>query len=133
MTDSLKVLILDDEVIVCKRLKPAIEKMGCAVETFLDPKEALARIDATEFDIVITEIRMDDIDGIQVLEHVRKKTDRTKVIVITGYAMISLARECMEKGAFDFISKPFKPDEIRRVILAAADELGVALEYEVTK
>ena len=112
MTKKLEVLILDDELIVGKRLKPAIEKMGCSVETFLDPKVALTRIDEKEFDIVITDIRMEDIDGIQVLEHVRKQSEHTLVIVITGYAMISLAREAMDKGAFDFISKPFKPDEI---------------------
>lgn len=126
-----EVLIIDDELIVCKRLKPAIEKMGCNVETFLEPKSALDRIDEKEFDIVITDVRMDEIDGIQVLEHVREKSERTMVIVITGYAMIALAREAMEKGAFDFVSKPFKPDEIRRVILKAADELGMPLDYKI--
>ncbi len=131
MTKQLEVLILDDELIVGKRLKPAIEKMGCSVETFLEPKTALSRIDEKEFDIVITDIRMDDIDGIQVLEHIRKKTKHTLVIIITGYAMISLAREAMEKGAFDFISKPFKPDEIRRIILNAAEKLGLPLDYKI--
>ena len=131
MTRRLEVLILDDEVIVCKRLKPAIEKMGCDVETFLDPKSALERIAEKEFDVVITDVRMDDIDGIQVLEHVRQKNERTVVIVITGYAMVSLAREAMDKGAFDFISKPFKPDEIRRVIINAAEELGMPLDYQI--
>jgi DNA-binding NtrC family response regulator len=131
MIRKLEVLILDDELIVCKRLKPAIEKMGCNVETFLEPKSALDRIGQKEFDIVITDVRMEEIDGIQVLEHVREKSKRTMVIVITGYAMISLAREAMEKGAFDFVSKPFKPDEIRRVILNAAVELGMPLDYQI--
>ena len=131
MDKKLEVLILDDELIVCKRLKPAIEKMGCNVETFLEPREALSRLEEKPFDIVITDIRMDEIDGIQVLEHVRQQSERTIVIVITGYAMVSLAREAMEKGAFDFISKPFKPDEIRSVILKAAEELGTPLNYEL--
>ncbi len=131
MTKKLDVMILDDELIVCNRLKPAIEKMGCSVETFLSPGEAMARMEEKEFDIVVTDVRMDDIDGIQILEHVRKQSDRTIVIIITGYAMISLAREAMEKGAFDFISKPFKPDDLRRVILAAATELGEPLDYEI--
>ena len=131
MSRNLEVLILDDELIVGKRLKPAIEKMGCAVETFLEPKAALQRINEKEFDIVITDIRMEDIDGIQVLEEVRRKSDHTLVVVITGYAMISLAREAMEKGAFDFISKPFKPNEIRKVILRAAEKLGAPLDYKI--
>lgn len=131
MSKPLNVLIIDDEEIVCKRLKPAIAKMGCEVETFLDPQQALRRIEEQEFDVVVTDVRMDEIDGIQVLEHAKKKSARTKVIVITGYAMMALAREAMQKGAFDFISKPFKPDDIRRVILRAAKELGSPLDYEV--
>jgi len=74
---------------------------------------------------------MEEIDGIEVLEHVKKVCPRTVVIVITGYAMLSLAREAMQRGAFDFISKPFKPNDIRRVILKAAQELGTPLDYEL--
>lgn len=133
MSKSLDVLIIDDEEIVCKRLKPAIEKMGCTVETFLDPVAAFRRIEEKEFDVVVTDVRMDEIDGIQVLEHARKRSERTKVVVITGYAMMALAREAMQKGAFDFVSKPFKPNDLRRVILRAAQELGVSLDYEVAE
>jgi len=131
MSANLQVLLIDDEEIVGKRLKPAIEKMGCTVETFLNPLEAVARVGEKEFDVVITDVRMDEMDGLQVLEHVQKKSTRTKVIVITGFAMMNLAREAMEKGAFDFISKPFKPNDIRRVVLNAAAELGVTLDYEI--
>jgi DNA-binding NtrC family response regulator len=74
---------------------------------------------------------MDEIDGIQVLEHVTEKSPRTKVIMITGYAMIALAREAMEKGAFDFIAKPFQPDDLRKVIAKAARALGSSIDFEV--
>lgn len=131
MAKPLDVLIIDDEEIVCKRLKPAIERMGCEVETFMDPVAALQRIDQKEFDIVITDVRMDEIDGIQVLEQAKKKSPRTEVVVITGYAMMALAREAMQKGAFDFVSKPFKPNDIRRVILKAAEALGSPLDYKI--
>jgi DNA-binding NtrC family response regulator len=76
-------LLLDDEPIVGKRLKPALTKIGCHVESFQDPLLALERIDETEFDIVVTDIRMDDADGLQVLEHAVAKSSRTKVIMIT--------------------------------------------------
>ncbi|MBT3221058.1 MAG: response regulator [Proteobacteria bacterium] len=131
MSSQLKVLLVDDEEIVGKRLKPAIAKMGCLVETFQNPLEALSRIDEVEFDVVITDVRMDEIDGIQVLERVQKKSERTKVIVITGYAMMALAREAMAKGAYDFISKPFKPNDLRRVILRAAEEMGIDVDYQI--
>ncbi|MHC4946552.1 MAG: response regulator, partial [Planctomycetota bacterium] len=81
--------------------------------------------------VVITDVRMDEIDGIQVLEQAKKKSPRTEVIVITGYAMMALAREAMQKGAFDFVSKPFKPNDIRRVILKAAEALGSPLDYKM--
>jgi DNA-binding NtrC family response regulator len=130
MDNRVDVLLLDDEPIVGKRLKPALAKIGCDVEVFEDPKEALKRLDEKTFHIVVTDIRMDDIDGIQVLEHVLKKSPGTKVIMIRGYAMMAIAREAMEKGAFDFISKPFKPDDLRKVIAKAAEALGKPLHLE---
>jgi DNA-binding NtrC family response regulator len=129
MTDQLEVLLLDDEPIVGKRLKPALAKIGCNVEVFENPRAALDRISEKEFDIVVTDIRMDEIDGIQVLEHVTQKSPRTKVIMITGYAMMSLAREAMGKGAFDFIAKPFQPDDLRKVIASAAKALGSSIDF----
>ncbi|MBW1897075.1 MAG: response regulator, partial [Deltaproteobacteria bacterium] len=94
---------------------------------------ALERIDQKDFDIVVTDIRMDEVDGLQVLEHVRQSSERTKVIMITGYAMMSVAREAMEKGAFDFIAKPFKPDDLRKVIAKAAKELGSNIQFEISE
>ena len=128
MTNSLEVLLLDDEPIVGRRLKPALDKIGCQVEVFENPKEAVKRIDEKEFDIVVTDIRMDEMDGLQVLEYVQKKWPQTKVIMITGYAKIDLAREAMGKGVFDFIAKPFKPDYLRRTIASAADALGKPID-----
>jgi len=107
MAQRLDVLLLDDEPIVGKRLKPALSKLDCEVEVFDNPRLALQRLAEKDFDIVVTDIRMDEVDGIQVLEETLKKSPRTKVIMITGYAMMSVAREAMGKGAFDFISKPF--------------------------
>ena len=130
MSEPLKVLLLDDDPIVGKRLKPALTKIGCEVEVFEDSRMALERIDQTDFDIVITDIRMDEVDGIEILEHVHRKSPRTRVIMITGYAMMSLAKKAMEKGAFDFIAKPFKPDDLRRVVARAADALGLAVDFK---
>ena len=129
MSEPLQVLLLDDEPIVGKRLGPALIKIGCEVEVFQEPVAALSRLKQKDFDIVVTDIRMDEMDGMQVLEYVNETSPRTKVIMITGYAMIALAREAMEKGAFDFIAKPFKPDDLRRVIARAAKELGTSVDF----
>lgn len=131
MTDQrLEVLLLDDEPIVGRRLKPALAKIGCDVEVFQDPEAALSRLSQKQFPIVVTDIRMDQIDGLQVLEFVRERWPETRVVMITGYAMMSLAREAMEKGAYDFIAKPFKPDDLRAVIAKAARDLGYNLDFE---
>ncbi|MEW6184736.1 MAG: response regulator [Thermodesulfobacteriota bacterium] len=124
MEQKVQILILDDEPIVGKRLGPALMKMGCEVESFEDPKKALQRIEEKVFDIVVTDIRMEDIDGIEILEKVKATSDRTKVIMITGYATVEVAREALGKGAFDFIAKPFKPNDLREIVQKAAEALG---------
>ena len=129
MSRPLEVLLLDDEPIVGRRLKPALDKIGCRVEVFENPREAVARIDQKEFDIVVTDIRMEGMDGLQVFEHVQGKWPRTKVIIITGYAKIDLAREAMGKGVFDFIAKPFRPDDLRRIVANAAEALGEPIDF----
>jgi len=121
---KLEVMVVDDEPIVGKRLKPALSKYGYDVEVYDNPVAAMERFDQKEFDIVVTDLRMEDLDGIGVLEHVVSKSDKTKVIFITGYATVENAREALVKGAFDFIAKPFKINDLRMAITKAALSLG---------
>jgi DNA-binding NtrC family response regulator len=124
MGDSkIQIMVLDDEEIVGKRLKSALEKSDYEVEIFQDSRLAVARIAEKEFDIVVTDVRMEGFGGMEVLELVLEKSARTKVILITGYATVEVAREALTRGAFDFIAKPFKPDALREVILKAVKEL----------
>jgi DNA-binding NtrC family response regulator len=116
-------MILDDEEIVGKRLKTALEKSDYEVEIFQDSRDAVARITDKEFDIVVTDIRMEEVDGMKVLEHALERSAHTKVIIITGYATVEVAREALTRGAFDFIAKPFKPNDLREVIVRAIREL----------
>jgi CheY-like chemotaxis protein len=122
--EHLNVMILDDEPIVGKRLTPALTRAGFDVEFFLNPVQALARLDEKEFDIVVTDLKMEEVDGIQVLEHILSRRSHTRVILITGYATVEVAREALVKGAFDFIAKPFKPGDLKAVINKAALSLG---------
>ncbi len=121
---KLGVMVVDDEPIVGKRLKPALTKYGYDVEVYDNPLTAMERFDEKEFDIVVTDFRMEDLDGIGVLEHVASKSEKTKVIFITGYATVENAREALIKGAFDFIAKPFKINDLRMAITKAALSLG---------
>ncbi len=118
-----EILIVDDEAVVCDRLKAFLDKDGHRVETLVDPAKALEVLGKKDFDIVISDIRMGAIDGIQIMERALKKAPRSKVVMITGYATLDLARETLTKGAFDFIAKPFKAKEIRETIRRASEAL----------
>lgn len=124
MRDHCEILIVDDEPIVGERLKSFLEKDNHQVEIFVDPASALNRLNEKNFDIVISDIRMGEIDGIQIMENVIRKAPHCKVIMITGYATLELARESLTRGAFDFIAKPFKLKEIRNTIQKAEEALG---------
>jgi len=109
---KLRILILDDEPIVCKRLKPALAKLGYTIETFTDSTSALARLQETDFDVVITDLKMEGPDGMHILEAAQKSPRNTQVIIITGFATVDTAKESYRKGAVEFIAKPFKLGEI---------------------
>jgi DNA-binding NtrC family response regulator len=120
---KLRVLVLDDEPIVCKRLQPALEKLGFAVDTFTHSVEAMHQVQQSTYDIVITDLKMKEIDGMRFLEEVKKRRPETEVIVITGFATMETARQSFQKGVFDFIAKPFKLSEIQDVVTRAAAKI----------
>ncbi len=117
--DKTSILILDDEPIVSKRLQPALEKKGYEVESFYNSADALERVRERDFNIVITDLKMEGVDGMQFLTEVKERSPRTEVIVITGFATMETAKESLRKGVFDFLAKPFKLGEIQDVIAKA--------------
>jgi DNA-binding NtrC family response regulator len=118
-TEQTSILILDDEPIVSKRLKPSLEKKGYEVETFTSSTDALRRIKERRFNIVVTDLKMEGVDGMQFLTEVKERYPDTEVIVITGFATMATAKESFNKGVFDFLAKPFKLGEIAEVIAKA--------------
>ena len=114
--DKIRILVLDDEPIVCKRLKPAFQKAGYEVETFTDSASAMARIEEQSFDIVVTDLKMEGVDGMRFLSRIKEISPRTGVVVITGFATPETAKESFHKGAFDFVAKPFKLSDIIDIV-----------------
>jgi DNA-binding NtrC family response regulator len=114
-----QVLILDDEPIVWKRLKPALEKAGYEVEAFSQSSNAMRRVGEKEFDIVVTDLKMEGIDGMAFMTEVKKRSPGTEVIVITGFATMETAKESFQKGVFDFLAKPFKRGELLEIVKKA--------------
>jgi DNA-binding NtrC family response regulator len=117
------VLILDDEPIVGERLKPALEKAGFTVEAFTESQKALDRLEEKKFHVVITDIRMSGPDGIDVLSFVKKHKLNTEVIVITGYGSIETVLDSKYLGAFGYVRKPFKMDELCKLVVRAAEKV----------
>jgi DNA-binding NtrC family response regulator len=119
-----ELLLIDDEPMVGQRLKGGLEKLGCTVEVCEDPARAISFIREKKFDIVVTDVMMPEISGMQVLEAALAANAETRVIIITGFATAELAREAMEKGAYDMIAKPFKPADLRKLVVKAATAMG---------
>jgi DNA-binding NtrC family response regulator len=117
--NKLRIMVLDDEPIVCKRLKPALEKQGYEVDTFTQSSEAMEQIKQVEYDIIITDLKMKGINGMQLLGEAKRLWPKTEVIVITGFATMETAKESFHHGVFDFIAKPFKLSEIQEVVSRA--------------
>jgi DNA-binding NtrC family response regulator len=113
------VMILDDEPIVCERLRSTLEKLNLDLETFTDPNEALKRFSEKKLDVLITDLKMKEIDGIEVLKLVKKVSPETKVIIITGFATVEKAKEALKIGAYDFIAKPFRLSQLRDLVVTA--------------
>jgi DNA-binding NtrC family response regulator len=119
MSNKSTICILDDEPIVGDRLKPELEDDGYYVEVFTDSASAIKRVEERCFDIFITDLKMEGVDGMGFLQKVKEHCSGSEVIVITGYATIETARESFVRGAYDFIAKPFRIGEIRDAVKKA--------------
>lgn len=119
MDKIIKFLIIDDEEIVLRSTKKILKKdknENYEIDTARNGDEGLKKADEKKYDIVITDLKMPGIGGMEVLKILREKQPDVMVIVFTGYATVETAREALKTGAFDYIPKPFTPDEFRNVI-----------------
>jgi two-component system response regulator AtoC len=112
-------LVVDDDPVTVDLLKEVLSKEGYDVTTALSGEEAIARGTENLFDMIITDVRMGEKDGIEVLRSFKKASPETTVIVITAFGSIENAIEAIREGAFDYISKPFKLEEIKFTIRMA--------------
>ena len=106
------ILIVDDEEVVRDSLFHWFTSEDYAVETAANAGEALKRMTAQPFDLIIADIRMPGIDGLELLDRIRAEELDSEVIVITGYASVETAIRALKKGAFDYVTKPFDPDDL---------------------
>lgn len=113
---SSKILVIDDDTSFCVMLKTFLQKKGYEVTNAFTAKEAEEAIKNQVFDVVLTDIRLPDSDGIQILKSIKEVSQKTQVILMTGYTDIKTAVSAMKMGAYDYVGKPINPDEILHTI-----------------
>lgn len=128
MQGNAKVLIADDEKIALKNLEHVMKKEGYSVTGTQSGQNALKIIEEQQFDVVLTDLRMEKVDGMQILKKCRDLYPDTEVIMITGYATLDSAVDAMKHGAFYYIAKPFKLDEVRKVVREAIEKVMLKRE-----
>jgi len=125
MQQQLEILVLDDEEVVCTRLKPALEKNGYRVETFTDSRLAKQRLEEHQFHIVVTDLKMAGIDGMELYHFVKDKWPDTRVIIISGFATVDITRAALQAGVRDIIAKPFKISQLKELIEKISSEIDL--------
>jgi two-component system sensor histidine kinase/response regulator len=121
MTMKGRLLFIDDEDIVLRSCRRIFGGEGVEIETAVSGDEGLEKARAGTYDVVVTDLKMPGIGGMEVLKTLRAERPEITVIVFTGYANVETAREALRNGAFDYIPKPFTPDEIKDVVRNALE------------
>jgi DNA-binding NtrC family response regulator len=130
---SERILVVDDEERNREFLKEFLEVEGFDVETAKDGQEAIGTLENMDFDLVLTDLKMPKADGLAVLEGIRRINPETVAIVFTGYGSIDTAVKAVKLGAYDYITKPLKIEEITLVIQRALEHRKLALENEMLR
>ena len=125
---SIKIFIVDDELVMRKSLSGWLERDGYEVDTAKSGEEAIEKLKKTRFDLLLVDIKMEGISGLDVLKHVRENDPDVAVVMITAYGSISTAIEAMKNGAHDYLLKPFDPDELGVLIEKIIEQQAQARE-----
>lgn len=125
---KLNILIVDDDKLVNEFISETLQRTRHTITTAFSGEEARSLLERTAFDVVLTDIKMQKVSGMDLLRHIRRNTPETVVIMITAYGTVKNAVEAMKLGAFDYLIKPSSPDEIELVINRAHEHLSLRSE-----
>lgn len=129
MADKARILVVDDEKGMCEFLHYLLEGEGYEVDVAHSGDQALAKVAETAFDLILADIKMPGIDGLEMLRHIREADEETVVIVMTGYSSLESAIKAIKYDASDYLTKPFDdPDAV-----LAAVERGLSAQTTVPK
>ncbi len=122
MSSSMSILIVDDDEVTCNLLEEVLSKEGYLVDKASSGRQAIEKGENKLYEVVLTDIRMIDVDGLEVLRAYRKKSPETIIIMMTAFGSIETAIQAIKEGAYDYVSKPFKLDEIKLTIRRALEQ-----------
>ena len=117
-----RILLVDDDTTFCLMLKTWLTKKGFQVDEAFSCREALSKTKEAKYDVILTDLRLPDEDGMYLLKNIKEKTPEVQVILMTGYADIHTAVQAIKLGAFDYVAKPVIPDEILKKIQDALEQ-----------
>jgi NADH-quinone oxidoreductase subunit E/NADP-reducing hydrogenase subunit HndA len=109
MADDIKILVVDDEPIVIKSCEIVLKSEGYTVEGVLGGKEAILKMEQTPYDLVFTDLKMPEVDGITLIKWIKQKRPDTGIVIITGYPSQDTIKDALEVGIIDYVPKPFTP------------------------
>lgn len=130
---TISILVIDDEIQICRNCTKILARLDYDVEYTINGIKALTMMKSKHFDIVITDLNMEVLGGMEVISRINATFPETVVIVITGYASVSSAVEVMKTGAFDYLPKPFTPYELRAVVQQAVTSIKHGKNRNVSK
>jgi DNA-binding NtrC family response regulator len=128
MNNPPRLLLVDDEEMALMNLERILSKQGYDIVAAESGPRALERLHSEQFDVILTDLRMEKVDGMKILEESRLLYPGAEVIMITGYATVDSAIEAMKKGAYHYISKPYRIDAVRKVVSEAIEKIRLRSE-----
>jgi DNA-binding NtrC family response regulator len=128
LSDRPRILVVDDELNICQSCAKVLTKMDYGVDYALNGYDALKMMEAEPYDVIMTDLKMSRLGGMEVLRRVKEAFPDTQVVVMTGYASVSSAVEVMKMGALDYLPKPFTPDELRAIVRQAVTKREIQLQ-----
>jgi DNA-binding NtrC family response regulator len=114
-----KIIVVDDEKIICNTAKKILEMEGYEVDTFTNSVLALEAIRKNQYDLIITDLMMEEVSGMDILREVNLRSPQTKVIMLTAYATLEATIEAIREQIYDFFPKPVKIEDLKRSVKRA--------------
>ncbi|MBN1504069.1 MAG: response regulator [Candidatus Eisenbacteria bacterium] len=130
MGEKPRILVVDDELPVCKSICSALAPDAYEVDMALSAEEALKKEEESEYDVVITDLMMPGLSGLDLLKALKERRQDVRVIMVTGYPSIESAVQSIKFGAFDYIPKPFTPNDLRSLAARALESRRYQKEQE---